>query len=234
MKRVLNTFIGLAMTTSLCWAADTVDIDVTVTTDAAACTPTLSNNGIVDFGKQSAARLSGTHYTQWGSKGITLNITCEASTAVAISARDSRTDSLSYGADANGNVGPQSPLNGQGTISNPARLFGLGKTVEGKNIGSYAIVLETDGVQVQDGSNTPAVGIVGSASVDGPWSADAVPALPSDLAWYYTFAIKNSTTVQPITTATVPLNVSASIANDLSSGSSILLNGQATISLIYL
>jgi type 1 fimbria pilin len=68
MKTLLKTLTGLVLTTSMAWASDSVNIDVSVTTDAAACIPTLSNNGIVDFGKRSAASLSGTHFTQWGSR----------------------------------------------------------------------------------------------------------------------------------------------------------------------
>lgn len=234
MKIIPHALAGLMLSTSLSWAADSVDIDVTVTTDAAACTPTLSNNGVVDFGKRSAEQLSASHYTQWGSRDITLSITCESSTAVAISARDSRADSVSYGQDANGNVGPASSIDGQGSISNAERLFGLGKTTEGKNIGSYAIVIDTDNIQAQDGGVSTAVGTVGSGSVEGPWSIAALAALPSDMSYYYSFAKKNTATVQPITTATVPLRVSASIANGLASGNTIQLNGLATISLVYL
>lgn len=234
MKKFLSIVVGLALTTSFSWASDTVDIDVTVTTDAAACTPTLSNDGIVDFGRHTAAELSARHYTQWGNRSITLNIACEASTAVAISARDSRSDSVSYGQDGSGNIGPDSPVNGQGTISNPTRLFGLGKTAEGKNIGSYAVVIDSDNIQAQDGITSTAVSVIGATSPQGVWAIPSLAALPSDMAYFYTFAKKNTTTIQPITAATVPLRVSASIANDLSSGSTIQLNGQATISLVYL
>ena len=234
MKIVLNALAGLLVSTSLCWAADSVDIDVTVTTDAAACTPTLSNNGIVDFGRRPSTELSGAHYTQWGSRSITLNISCEASTGVAISARDSRSDSLSVGQDENGNTGPVTDVGGQSAIGSPARLFGLGKTVEGKNIGSYAIVIDSDNVQAQDGDTAAAVSMVGSNAVQGPWALTSPAALPSDMAYFYTFAKKGTTTLQPITSATVPLRVSAAIASGLASGNTITLDGLSTISLVYL
>lgn len=234
MKIVLNALTVLMLSSTICRAADSVDIDVTVTADAAACTPTLSNNGIVDFGKRSATELSSSHFTQWGNRSIILNISCEASTGVAISARDSRPESISYGQDVNGNTGPGTDISGQKYISNPARLFGLGKTEEGKNIGNYAIIIDTDNAQAQDGGAAVAVSVVGSNSVQGPWTLTSPAVLPSDMAYYFTFARKNSTTVQPITTATVPLQVSASIASGLASGSAIFLDGQATISLVYL
>jgi hypothetical protein len=215
-------------------ASDSVNIDVSVTTDAAACIPTLSNNGIVDFGKRSAASLSGTHFTQWGSRDITLNIVCEASTAVAITARDSRPDSLAYGPDGNGNTGPEVPFQGQGYISNPDRLFGLGKTTEGKNIGSYAIVVDQDNVQAQDAGKAVGVSVVGASNTEGPWSLASPAAFSSGMNGYLSFARKNSTTLQPVTTVVVPLRVSATIANGLVSGNNITLDGLATITLTYL
>ena len=234
MKTLLKTLAGLVLTTSLAWASDSVNIEVSVTTDAAACTPTLSNNGIVDFGKRSATLLSATHFTQWGSRDITLNIACEASTAVAITARDSRADSVAYGQDEKGHSGPEAPFQGEGNISNPDRLFGLGKTSDGKNIGSYAIVIDRENVQAQDAGTGVAVSMVSASTSDGPWSVASPAAFSSGMNGYLSFARKNSTTLQPITTAVVPLRVSASIASGLASGNSISLDGLATITLVYL
>lgn len=234
MNTLLKTLVGLVLSISLAWASDTVNIDVSVTTDAAACTPTLSNNGIVDFGKRSAALLSATHFTQWGSRDITLNIVCEASTAVAITARDSRPDSVAYGQDGNGNTGPDVPFQGQGNISNPERLFGLGKTSEGKNIGSYAIVIDQESVQAQDAGSAVPVSIVSASTTAGPWSIASPAAFSSGMNGYLSFTRKNSTTLQPVTTVVVPLRVSASIASGLTSGNTIGLDGLATITLVYL
>lgn len=234
MKTGLNALVALLLSTQLTHAATSVDIDVSVTTDAAACTPTLSHNGVVDFGQRLSNQLSATHYTQWGSRDITLNIMCEASTAVAISTRDSRAESVSYGQDSSGNVGPGWNTDGEGYINDPTRLFGLGKTTEGKNIGSYAIVIDTENVQAQSDGSAVAVKMVGAGSLDDSWSVSSPSALPSDMAWFYTFATKSTGTVQPITSATVPLRVSASIAGGLHSANTITLDGRATISLVYL
>ena len=232
MKILRNVITGLTLSTSLAFAADSVDIDVSVTTDAAACTPTLSNNGVVDFGKRSASALSSNHFTQWGSRDITLNIVCEASTAIAITARDTRTDSVRYGKDDKGNTGPD--FQAQGYISSPERLFGLGKTPEGKSIGSYAIVIDEDNVQAHDAGTPVMVSMVTANNTEGPWSLISPAALPSTMDSYLTFSRKNSATVQPVTTVLIPLRISASLANGLASGNTINLDGLATISLIYL
>ena len=72
------------------YAGDNLSIDFTVTAEAAACTPTLSQNGIVDFGERHVGSLSTSAFTQLGVRDITLTITCESSTGIAITARDAR------------------------------------------------------------------------------------------------------------------------------------------------
>lgn len=81
-------------------AADRVSIDVKVTLEAAACTPILSNGGVVNFGSHSVNRLSTQHYTQIGTRNINMTITCESATGIAITARDTRMDSMTTGKDS--------------------------------------------------------------------------------------------------------------------------------------
>ncbi|EEW6018352.1 hypothetical protein D7V79_02445 [Escherichia coli] len=50
----------------------------------------------------------------------------------------------------------------------------------------------------------------------------------------YTFVKPGETTPTPVTNAIIPLQVSASIANDLGGSEKIELDGKAVISVVYL
>ncbi|WP_231371574.1 DUF1120 domain-containing protein, partial [Escherichia coli] len=93
MNNVKLLIAGSAFFAMSAQAADRVSIDVKVTLEAAACTPILSNGGVVNFGSHSVNRLSTQHYTQIGTRNINMTITCESATGIAITARDTRMDS---------------------------------------------------------------------------------------------------------------------------------------------
>ncbi|MDA6792306.1 DUF1120 domain-containing protein, partial [Escherichia coli] len=63
MNNVKLLIAGSAFFAMSAQAADRVSIDVKVTLEAAACTPILSNGGVVNFGSHSVNRLSTQHYT---------------------------------------------------------------------------------------------------------------------------------------------------------------------------
>ena len=134
MNNVKLLIAGSAFFAMSAQAADRVSIDVKVTLEAAACTPILSNGGVVNFGSHSFNRLSTQHYTQIGTRNINMTITCESATGIAITARDTRMDSMTTGKDSEGQSGVKYTLNGGGYISQTTRLFGLGKTKDNKNI----------------------------------------------------------------------------------------------------
>ena len=52
-KRIALLLCGMSAASAV-WATDTVNIDVDVTVDAAACTPALSNGGVADFGDRKS------------------------------------------------------------------------------------------------------------------------------------------------------------------------------------
>ncbi len=70
MNNVKLLIAGSAFFAMSAQAADRVSIDVKVTLEAAACTPILSNGGVVNFGSHSVNRLSTQHYTQIGTRWI--------------------------------------------------------------------------------------------------------------------------------------------------------------------
>ncbi|MEC6573611.1 DUF1120 domain-containing protein, partial [Escherichia coli] len=117
MNNVKLLIAGSAFFAMSAQAADRVSIDVKVTLEAAACTPILSNGGVVNFGSHSVNRLSTQHYTQIGTRNINMTITCESATGIAITARDTRMDSMTTGKDSGGQSGVKYTLNGGGYIS---------------------------------------------------------------------------------------------------------------------
>lgn len=232
MKYLSMILLGLAVTSAA--ANDTLNIDVDVSSDAAACTPALSNGGKADFGNRSAGSLSEKAFTQLGTRELVLTITCESSTAVAIAARDTRATSVVVGADKNGGVGPLMSVNGSHYVGYATQLFGLGFTDEKKPIGSYAVEINAAGVTAQDRNQTVSVDIAGSVRKNGPWSKVEQPSLWKSESYFYTFVKKGTVTPQPISSASVPLQISASVASQLGSSQSITLDGEAVISIIYL
>ncbi|EFB5464001.1 DUF1120 domain-containing protein, partial [Escherichia coli] len=151
MNNVKLLIAGSAFFAMSAQAADRVSIDVKVTLEAAACTPILSNGGVVNFGSHSVNRLSTQHYTQIGTRNINMTITCESATGIAITARDTRMDSMTTGKDSGGQSGVKYTLNGGGYISQTTRLFGLGKTKDNKNIGSYAVLIDSNNISASNG-----------------------------------------------------------------------------------
>lgn len=226
----ISALLLLAITTPG-WASDNLSINFEVTADVAACTPTLSNNGTVDFGSRSVNSLAKTTFTQLGTRELTLTINCESSTAVAITSRDTRTSSVRAGEDAQGGVGP---LFTDRYVANATGQFGLGFTAENKPIGSYAVQINAAGVTASDGEQNVSVDMAGAESKDGPWVISDYPTLRTTEDFYLTFVKKGTAVVQPVSSAVVPLRISAAVANGLNSSQKIILDGEAVISLVYL
>ncbi|MCX1035167.1 DUF1120 domain-containing protein [Escherichia coli] len=230
---VASAFITLSVQ-----AADRATIGVKVSLEAAACTPLLSNGGVVNFGSHSINALSTQHYTQIGTRNITLTITCESATGIAITARDTRMDSVITGKDGEGQSGVKYTVNGGGYINQATRLFGLGKTKDNKNIGSYAVLIDSQNISASNGSQTLAASVAGAdAVITGQkrvWQTLTAYPLAVDQSYYYTFVKAGEISPIPVTNAVIPLQVSASIANDLGSSEKIELDGQAVISVVYL
>lgn len=233
--RILASLILLSLPLK---AADRLSIDVKVSLEAAACTPTLSNGGVVNFGTHPYGTLSPDHYTQLGTRNITLTVTCESATGIAITARDTRVESVNIGEDTDGKRGVKYALAGSGYIADPTRLFGLGTAPGGGKIGSYAVLIDTATLSANNGSEAVDVEMAGADAVFSgqrrTWQSLPVYPLPVDQSYYYTFVKKGELTPTPVMNATIPLQVSASVANNLGGREKIELDGQAVISVVYL
>lgn len=92
----MNTLSRLAFATLLCsatgnaLAASSTDLTVKGLITPSACTPTLSNAGAVDFGKLSAKDLNPDEVTWLPEQFLTLAVTCEGPTLMALEPKDNR------------------------------------------------------------------------------------------------------------------------------------------------
>ena len=71
-------------------AASSIDLAVKGTITPSACTPTLANGGVVDYGKVSAKDLKIDSHTRLPSQKLQMTVDCEAATVFALAAKDNR------------------------------------------------------------------------------------------------------------------------------------------------
>ena len=76
-------------------AASSVDLSVKGTITPSACTPTLDNGGVADFGKLAAKDLRPDLHTYLPYQDMQMSVTCDAATLFAIASKDNREGSES-------------------------------------------------------------------------------------------------------------------------------------------
>ncbi len=122
------------------YAGNSVDLKVTGKLMNGSCTPSLENDGVVDFGHIALGNLSKTETNQLGHKTQTLTVTCTTEMMVGLKAIDNRTDSEI----PTGMIMDINPDGFDHDISTDA--MGLGKTAAGVNIGAYMIAIDENNV----------------------------------------------------------------------------------------
>jgi type 1 fimbria pilin len=136
-----SIFKNMAITALLVAAGNAVAAGPTATLQVkgnitpAACTPTLANGGIVDFGATSSSEITSGAHLLLGSKDIALNITCTGATKMMFTVTDNRSDSVVAV-----------------TQYNIKSTLGLGKTTDNKSIGGYTITYNTPMVDGEAGT----------------------------------------------------------------------------------
>ncbi|MCW8275290.1 DUF1120 domain-containing protein [Pseudomonas sp. PCH199] len=128
----VTTLIGVA---PFALAASSVDLTVTGTITPAACMPSFSDGGVVDFGKIQAKDLNQTTHTTLPKTPIALNVTCDAPVLFALIPVDNK---------------PGTSFNNQG--------FGLGMTDANEKVGSFtpqvrSVVADGQAARAIDSSN---------------------------------------------------------------------------------
>lgn len=227
-------------------AGTTADLSVIGTIAPASCTPTLSNGAVVNYGSISPTSLTAVApaLNQLGTKKIALTITCTGQTLVALNAADNRSASeVTLNATTFiANAGASSV-----SITTNDQAYGLGTaTTSSAQIGAYTLAANIMNVTVTDGADDSFEADVlttrDTTLSSATWTKATGGFLnPTGAAGtHLTFAKAGSLVPTAIKTAEVPLYVTAAVqpmsafAADFSANEVIELDGNATISLVYL
>lgn len=122
MNKMLNALAATALlaTCTSAFAASTVDLTIKGIITPNACTPSLSRNGLVDYGKISAKDLNQTTDTPLPDVTLQMNVGCDGATLFAVNGTDNR----------------------PGTASQPG-VYGLGMINGNQPLGYYALYLNS-------------------------------------------------------------------------------------------
>ena len=200
---VLTTALLLAASTGA-WAASTAELTVKGLITPSACTPSLSNGGVIDHGKISAKDLNPAQYTIIGNHTLSLTVTCEAATAFAL-----------YGVD-----------NRVGSTDNPSD-YGLGLINGDQKLGHYVLMLSNplaDNVPVQT---------IGSTDQGSSWNKERFldPGLYMSIA-AMSDASQPLPTKDLVADLEVQTLINRTDGMDLSN--EVLIDGSATLEMRYL
>lgn len=209
--------IAAALASSAVLAGPTAELKVSGVIKPPACLPTFSGGGVVDYGTIAASSLTAGQYKTLDKKQVTFQINCDAPVKMGVTYKDNRATSLVTGIVA-------------AVAANTAERFNFGLgTVAGKNVGGYALTLDTtattaDGAQVDS---------IYTANVANGWAA-AVAGL--DNANTFSFAQKGQTQPIAIKALSAVINVQAVLnkPENLPLTQDIPLDGSATIEMKYL
>ncbi|CAM8677842.1 MULTISPECIES: DUF1120 domain-containing protein [Leclercia] len=232
-KNVATLAVGAALLVSAqVNAADDVTMKVSGTILPAACTPALSNSGEVAFGSIAASSIrkapAGNALVQLGSKDITLTVTCDAATAIGFTMADNRASSavtLSSSAYVN------SVFAGGPSITQSYFGFGLGVATNDAKIGAYTVAV--DGAKMT--ADSVAADLLVSDNNGATWRAASYGNQSNDNSRIVTVGQVGSTEPKMFKEMTVPMKIAAAVQpSSVLGADEIVLNGNATLSLVYL
>lgn len=240
-KLFSSAAICAALAMSNAHAANDVTLKVIGNIVPGSCVPSLPNGGVVDYGTMPASTINptGTANTlvQLGAKSITLTITCDSDTSVGVTSTDNRHDtrvglgSAAYienwffdnvNANASGNA------------------YGLGKTSAGVNIGSYVIAADPVNTTT-DGVVADLIAATGTDTSNYTWVKSSTGAFApvnsgTGQTRVFTAAASGTTTPKAFKVMNMPLRITTALQDNtvLGTGDTITLDGNATLSLVYL
>ncbi|WP_333496272.1 DUF1120 domain-containing protein [Kluyvera sp. CHPC 1.251] len=208
-----------------------------------ACVPTLPNGGTIDYGTLRNEAIAPTGVTnklvQLGQKSMTLTVTCDNEIAVAVTSSDNRSSS-NVGLNSTNSYIEDGYDNGATDVHATSNGFGLGTTTNSVNIGAYSIAFDTTAAT----ADSTAVDVITTDDVNATtvtWAASngAFCSLTSGCgaaARALTVAEKGSLTPKAFKVLTAPMVISAAVQDNsvLGTDDTITLDGNATISLVYL
>ena len=228
MKLIYKTFALTALAASCSTAfalTDPAPIQLTVTGKIVpvSCDVTIADNGTFNYPDISGGELNKTTPYQMGQLDKNFTIHCASAAAkVGFNVSDNRSTSVAW---------PK--IDGAGVTD--ANAFGLGD-VGGKNIGAYALSMDTFVVEAETGQL-----LATNDRSSGVWSTNSgITKLDNTVATTYTLSKATDTDAlpHPYQNFSGMLHVQASLnSRDELAGAlddNVALNGSATINLVYL
>lgn len=226
MKKILLA-AALTACAAPVFAAPSVVLKVTARLTNSSCTPTIGNGGGVSYGEIALDTLSATSVNQLGKQNVDLAIHCASATKVSWNFADNYSDSV-----ANIDVADANNSGAAVTASTTNRLYGVGKTAGGVNIGNFAMFVKADSV-VSDGNS---VDVLYMTNNDKSWAQTTTGEGIGSNVRDYTVATKGTTAPLAFVDATFPLVTSLAVQDTttLAITDNTDIKGQLTISLRYL
>ena len=212
VKVLIATLLASASPYAL--AASAVDLTVTGNISPAACTPNLSNNGLVDYGKFSHQDLSVDKRTQLRDKTLDLTIQCDAPMRFGLLMRDNREGSA---------------------LVNSQIYYGLNLDNSNNKIGVYSLHFDPANTTVDAWSQ-----VYRTDSTTGglAWSPSNSRTIAIAARSYLGFVDVVGSTAGPIAiqnlTSRVTVETVIAPTRDLDLSTEVLLDGSATLDVVYL
>jgi hypothetical protein len=195
-------------------ATSAVDLSVKGTITPLACTPMLSNSGLVDYGKISRQDLSVDKRTRLRDQTLDLNIQCNAPARFALLMRDNRDGSA---------------------IVNSEIYYGLNHDHGDNKIGLYSLNFDPASTVVDDLTQ---VYRTDSTTGGKAWSSSNSQAIPIGSRSYLGFTDSAGSSAGPIAirnlTSRVTVETVIAPTSELDLSTEVLLDGSATLDVVYL
>lgn len=206
---------ALLLSTAICaHAASVVELTVNGTLTPVACTPSFSNNGLVDFGKISRQDLNVDKRTQLRDKTLDFGIHCNLPARFALIMRDNREGSA---------------------ITNSEIYYGLKFDRSGNKIGLYSLHFDPASTVVDA---LPQVFRTDSTTQGRAWSTSRSSPIPIGAKSYLGFTDVAGSTAGPVAiqnlSSRVTLVTVIAPTSTLDLSDDATLDGSATLEVVYL
>ncbi|WP_339468583.1 DUF1120 domain-containing protein [Pseudomonas sp. EL_65y_Pfl1_R83] len=209
MKDSLAALTGalLIAHASVSMAASTVDLSVKGSITPSACTPSISNNGLVDHGKISLQDLEPTGPTELPKAVLKLGVDCEGASLFALASVDNRA-----------------------STPGPSSSWVMGRLTPTTWIGSYFLTMQN--ILTDD----PAAYAIYSFDNGSTWLFNSEQDLPSSTLIAFGNQTSGIRAPVHLTNVSLDLLVESFIHSktDIPTGTTIALDGSATFELRYL
>ncbi|MFL1525267.1 DUF1120 domain-containing protein [Pseudomonas sp. O230] len=191
---------------SSAFAASSTDLTVAGIITPVACTPSLANGGVVDFGKWSVKDLNQTNWTFLGRPSLKLTVDCDAAQTFALHLKDNRENSAFR-----------------------SHLYGLGLINTNQKLGGFD--LGFSGATTENGS----IDVLVSADRGTTWSPSTVAGHVPGTWTAFGDRSTGTLLPTPIKNLTVDMEVGAIIArtDSLTLTDEVPIDGAATLEVIY-